>query len=184
MRIGKGSFYLILGAALLLGGCRGSWNRAGEAEEGPVQEDAVGEAEEKVIGLLLSSRDAGENEAVTAAFTRMARAEGARLLVYTPDVSEEEAEEAAGLSYDSLVLCEADPIEYQMLGLNEFVAEAADVIALHGNHEEALSGVLEAARGVGIKVCAWDRELLEGSFDVYEKTAEEVAEAAAELVKK
>ena len=76
-----------------------------------------------------------------------------------------------------------DPIEYQMLAVNEFVAEGADVIAVHANHPEALEGVLAAARGVGVQICAWGCQLTEESCDVYVETAEEASAAALELLK-
>lgn len=132
--------------------------------------------EKRVIGLILTSRDAGENESVTEAVEKIADETGAELLIRTPDVSAEEAEEAASLTYGSFILYDVDPIEYQMLALNELTAEDADVILIHPNHGEALDGVLSAAGGVGAAVYVWGEKPSEGSFDVYEEEAEKLLE--------
>ena len=113
----------------------------------------------------------------------MAQKEGVELLIYTPDVSAEDAEQAGDLETGTFASCDVDPIEYQMLAVNEFVAEGADVIAVHANHPEALEGVLAAARGVGVQICAWGCQLTEESCDVYVETAEEASAAALELLK-
>ena len=136
------------------------------------------------MGLILTSRDDEENEAVLASMEELAEEKELRLVVYTPDVSAEEAEEAAKLEQGSFASCDVDPIEYQMLGVNELVAEDVDVIALHPNHSEALESVLGAARGVGIQVCAWARMPSEESFDVYVEGAAEVPAAVQELLEK
>lgn len=62
-----------------------------------------------------------------------------------------------GLEYRTFALCDVDPIEYQMLAVNELVAEDVDVIAIHANHEEALESVLSAARSVGVRVIAFEQ---------------------------
>ena len=127
------------------------------------------------IGLILTSRDDPENESVEAVFQELADRLGAELRVKTPDVSAAEADEARKLAYHTFVLCDVDPIEYQMLAVNELVAENVDVIAIHANHEEALESVLSAARGVGIRVIAFGQEVTEESCDEYAKTAEQAA---------
>ena len=79
--------------------------------------------EAPALALVLASRDGAENEELIKSFRETAKEQGAELLVRLPDVSEEEAREARELA-GSFVLCEVDPIEYQMLLLNELVAEA------------------------------------------------------------
>lgn len=148
-----------------------------EADEASEDTDGSGGQKEKqVIGLILTSRDAGENESVTEAVQKLADETGAELLIRTPDVSAEEAEEAASLTYGSFILYDVDPIEYQMLALNELTAEDADVILIHPNHSEALDGVLSAARGAGAAIYTWGEKTSEGSFDVYEEEAEGLLE--------
>ena len=127
------------------------------------------------IGLILTSRDDPENESVEAVFQELADRLGAELSVQTPDVSATEAAEARELAYHTFVLCDVNPIEYQMLAVNELVAENVYVIAIHANHEEALESVLSAARGVGIRVIAFGQEVTEESCDGYAKTAEQAA---------
>ena len=127
------------------------------------------------IGLILTSRDDPENESVEAVFQELADRLGAELSVQTPDVSATEAAETRELAYHTFVLCDVNPIEYQMLAVNELVAENVDVIAIHANHEEALESVLSAARGVGIRVIAFGQEVTEESRDGYVKTAEQAA---------
>ena len=155
-----------------------------EAENGETagQTDIPEETESPVIGLLLSSRDGEENESVEADMPEMAEAAGLELLIYTTDVSAEEAEEAAGMETGTFLIRDVDPIEFQMLGVNWLVSENADVIAVHANHREALEGVLSAARGAGIRVCAWGQELTDGSFDLYVEDGSEVPEAVLKLL--
>lgn len=136
--------------------------------------------EAPALALVLASRDGAENEELIESFRETAKEQGAELLVRLPDVSEEEAREARELA-GSFVLCEVDPIEYQMLLLNELVAEEADVIAIHPNHSEALEPVLAAARAVGIRICAFGQEVGEESCDIY-TTAGEAPQAAAGLL--
>ena len=88
------------------------------------------------IGLILTSRDDPENESVEAVFQELADRLGAELSVQTPDVSATEAAEARELAYHTFALCDVNPIEYQMLAVNELVAENVDVIAIHANHED------------------------------------------------
>ena len=125
------------------------------------------------IGLILTSRDAPENEQVQTDFENLAEALGAELHVKTPDVSAAEADEARGLEYRTFALCDVDPIEYQMLAVNELVAENVAVIAIHANHEEALESVLSAARSVGVRVIAFEQPVTDTSCDAYAETAEE-----------
>ncbi len=132
------------------------------------------------IGLVLTSEDAEENEALISGFQEAAAFAGAGLLVKIPQVTEAEASQAASLT-GSFVLCEVDPIEYQMFLVNDLVAEDVDVIAIHANHSEALEPVLSAARAVGIRVCAFGREVAEESCDVYAGT-EDAPQSAVELL--
>lgn len=161
----------------LLGGCGQNRIEAAEASESRTEPESSA-AEPKAslgIGLILTSRDDPENESVEAVFQELADRLGAELRVKTPDVSAAEADEARKLAYHTFVLCDVDPIEYQMLAVNELVAENVDVIAIHANHEEALESVLSAARGVGIRVIAFGQEVTEESCDGYAKTAEQAA---------
>ena len=161
----------------LLVGCGQNRVEAAEASESRTEPESSA-AEPKVsmrIGLILTSRDDPENESVEAVFQELADRLGAELRVKTPDVSAAEADEARKLAYHTFVLCDVDPIEYQMLAVNELVAENVDVIAIHANHEEALESVLSAARGVGIRVIAFGQEVTEESCDGYVKTAEQAA---------
>lgn len=161
-------------ALLMAAGCGNKENGSADPDSDTVKTEE--QKEKRVIGLILTSRDAGENESVTEAVEKIADETGAELLIRTPDVSAEEAEEAASLTYGSFILYDVDPIEYQMLALNELTAEDADVILIHPNHEEALDGVLSAAGGAGAAVYAWGEKPSEGSFDVYEEEAEELLE--------
>lgn len=139
------------------------------------------EEESPILALVLTSRDAKENQELIDRFQETAKEQGARLLVRLPDVSEEEALKAMGLT-EPFTLCEVDPIEYQMLLINELVAENADVIAIHPNHKEALDPILTAARAVGIRICAFGQEVGEESRDIY-TTPEEAAAQAAVLLR-
>lgn len=132
------------------------------------------------LALVLAGRDGAENEELIESFRKEAEEQGAELLVRIPDVSEEEALEAGALT-GSFVLCEADPIEYQMLLINELTAEDVDVIAIHPNHSEALKPVLTAARAVGIRICVFGREVGEESCDIF-TTAGEAPQTAAALL--
>ena len=132
------------------------------------------------LALVLASRDGAENEALIKSFREKAEEQGAELLVRIPDVSKEEALEAGTLT-GNFVLCEADPIEYQMLLINELVAADVDVIAIEPNHSQALKPVLAAARAVGIRICAFGKETGEDSCDIF-TTAEEAPQVAAELL--
>lgn len=155
-----------------------------EAETGEIdgQTDFPEETGSPVIGLILFSRDGEENESVIADMSEMAETNGLELLIYTPDVSEEEAEAAGGMETGTFIIRDVDPIEYQMMGVNWLVSENADVIAVHASHRETLEGVLSAARGVGIQICAWGQELTEGSFDLYVENGSVVPEAVLELL--
>ena len=160
--------------AVLLAGC--GQPQAGATEETP---DAVQRVQNETgplrMGLILTSRDDPENQETEAAFQSLAQELGAELLVETPDVTASDAGEARALEAGTFILCDVDAIEYQMLAVNELVAENVDVIAIHANHEEALESVLSAARGVGIRVIAFGQEVTEESCDEYAKTAEQAA---------
>lgn len=133
---------------LFIGGC----GSAGEEKVQKVSDSETVLEEEKSkdsplrIGLILSSRDDAENEELEEVFQSLASELGAELSVKTPDVTAAEAAKARKLSYHSFVLCDVNPIEYQMLAVNELVAENADYIVIHGNHGEALEGILASAR--------------------------------------
>lgn len=156
---------------------------AGMAAQEERQAEAAEQQEVKapVIALLLSSEDSEEKESVTAVFTEAAEEAGAELLVRAPEVTEKAAEEARALT-GNFILYDVDPIEHQMLIIDELVAQDVDVIAIHANHSEALGAVLAAARAVGIRVCAFAQPVGEESCDRYEKTGEEAAKAAVELL--
>lgn len=141
--------------------------------------EAVSE-EHPTLALVLASRDRVKNEDLIKSFQEKAEEQGIELLVRLPDVSEEEALKARELT-GSFVLCEVNPIEYQMLFINELVAEDVDVIAIDTNHSEALDPVLTAARALGIRICAFGQEVGEESCDVY-TTANEAPEAAVALL--
>lgn len=165
----------VLALLLTAAGCGSKENGSADLDSDTVKTEE--QKEKRVIGLILTSRDAGENESVTEAVEKIADETGAELLIRTPDVSAEEAEEAASLTYGSFILYDVDPIEYQMLALNELIAEDADVILIHPNHGEALDGVLAAARGVGAKIYTWGEKPSEGGFDVHKEEAEELLES-------
>lgn len=175
---------MLLACALLgillcgpLSGC--GQEKVAEAEASEKKSEAIEQenpdAGEQIsrIGLILTSRDDPENEQVQIEFENLAEALGAELYVKTPDVSAAEADEARGLEYRTFALCDVDPIEYQMLAVNELVAENVDVIAIHANHEEALESVLSAARSVGVRVIAFEQPVTDTSCDAYAETAEE-----------
>ena len=177
--------FFCLSAAAGTAACTGTEEPdAAETNTESIERTENTEHTDTAVGLILTSRDDEENEAVLASMEELAVEKDFRLVVYTPDVSAEEAEEAAKLEQGSFASCDVDPIEYQMLGVNELVAEDVDVIALHPNHSEALESVLGAARGVGIQVCAWECPVTEESFDVYVEGAAEVPAAVQELLEK
>ena len=166
---------------LALGGCIGGGPGTEKKDDGELmQEEPILREKEPVIGLILTSEDADENEEIISGFREEAKAAGARLEVRIPPVSREDAREAAKLT-GSFVLCQVDPIEYQMLFVNELVAEDVDVIAIWANHSEALESVLAAARSVGIRICAFGQEVGEESRDFYAETEEAAAKAASLL---
>lgn len=162
----------LLGALLcgLLSGCGPKKVAGAEASE---QESSDTGEQISRIGLILTSRDDPENEEVQTAFEALTDELGAELKVETPDVSAAEADEARRLEYRTFALCDVDPIEYQMLAVNELLAEDVDVIAIHANHTEALESVLSAARGVGVRVVAFEEAVTDASCDVYAETWEE-----------
>lgn len=175
--------WLLASLLFLAGAGCGSAQLSQESTENTMKAELMAETEEGfTVGLLLNSRDAQENEEIVADMEAMAEENGIRLIVYTPDVSAEEAKEAGALPAGSFASCDVNPVEYQMWGINEFVAEGAEVIALHANHSDALESVLTAARAVGIRICAWDQEVSEGSCDVYVESLEDVPEAVLELL--
>ena len=160
-----------------LSGC--GQEKVAEAEASEKKSEAIEQenpdAGEQIsrIGLILTSRDDSENEQVQTDFENLAEALGAELHVKTPDVSAAEADEARGLEYRTFALCDVDPIEYQMLAVNELVAEDVDIIAIHANHTEALESVLSAARSVGVRVIAFEQPVTDAGCDVYAETSEE-----------
>jgi ABC-type sugar transport system substrate-binding protein len=163
----------LLALALILGGCgKTDINKEYSVKEETEAENVrSGEAKTPAIGLILTSEDDEENEAVIAGFQEAAGAAGAELMVRIPDVTCEEAQEAVKLE-GSFVLCDVNPIEYQMLLINDLVMENVDVIAIHSNHREALEPVLSAARAVGIRVCAFGCDVGEKSCDIFADTEE------------
>ena len=172
-------FLALVLVLLVLGGCTGG--KTGEKDAGQaVDKEPASQAEEPVIGLILTSEDAGGNEEIISRFREEAEAAGARLEVRIPEVAEKDAREAAALT-EHFVLCQVDPIEFRMLFVNELVAEDADVIAIWANHGEALEPVLAAARSVGIRICAFGREVGEESCDLYAEIEEAPAKAAGLL---
>lgn len=144
--------------------------------------EAEQETRTPVIALVLPCEDSGEEETLTAAFTEAAEEIGAELRVRAPEVTKEAAEEARALT-GNFVLYDVDPIEHQMLIINDLVAQDVDVIAIRANHPEALESVLAAARAVGIRVCAFEQPVSEESCDRYAETGEEAAKAVLELLK-
>ena len=174
----KENFFLgVLLLLLFLTGCGQSADNTVAAEQEENGAAATTQTEDLVIGLILTSQDAEENDALIQDFEALAEKMGAELLVRIPEVTCAQAEEARSLTED-FVLCEVDPIEYQMLHVNEMVAEDADVIVLHANHPQALEPVLAAARSVGIQVCAFGQEVGEESCDIYVEAGEEGPESA------
>lgn len=165
---------LLLCGLWLLNSC-GQAAQQGETETSePVEAEKQAETDQSLrIGLILTSRDDPENESVQAAFESLASDQAAELTVKTPDVSASEAAEARSLEYRTFVLCDVDPIEYQMLAVNELIAEGVEVIAIHANHTEALESVLSAARSVGVRVVAFEQPVTEESCDIYAETVEE-----------
>ena len=129
-----------------------------------------------VIGLVLSACDDEDNDEVIALFEELASLKGASLEVYIPDVTKEEVDKALALETGTFQIMDVNPIEYQMLGVNEMVAAGAEVIAIKPNHPEALESVLGAAMAVGIKVCVWGTEVPDGSYDIYEEDVYDLAE--------
>ena len=170
---------MLLACALLgillcgpLSGCGQEKVAEAEASEKKSENPDAGEQISR-IGLILTSRDDSENEQVQTDFENLAEALGAELHVKTPDVSAAEADEARGLEYRTFALCDVDPIEYQMLAVNELVAEDVDIIAIHANHTEALESVLSAARSVGVRVIAFEQPVTDAGCDGYAETSEE-----------
>ena len=89
---------------LVLGGC--TRVKTGEKDTGQaVDTEAAPQSEEPVIGLILTSEDAGENEEIISRFREEAEAAGARLEVRIPEVAEKDAREAAALT-EHFVLCQ------------------------------------------------------------------------------
>lgn len=173
----KEFFFLgVLLLLLFLTGCGQSADNTVAAEQEENGAAATTQTEDVVIGLILTSQDAEENDALIQDFEALAEKMGAELLVRIPEVTCAQAEEARSLTED-FVLCEVDPIEYQMLHVNEMVAEDADVIVIHANHPQALEPVLTAARSVGTQVCAFGQEVGEESCDIYVEAGEEGPES-------
>lgn len=179
----RGLCLLSLLVLLLVQGCGADITMEEQAkEELFAQEETATEEKAPVVALVLSSMDSPEEEVLTEAFTQEACDAGAVLEIRKPEVTEEEAVRARAVTGD-FVLCEVDPIEYQMLIINDLVARDVGVIAIHANHPEALEPVLSAARAVGIRICAFEQSVTENSCDVYVEKSEEAAKAAMELIK-
>lgn len=170
---GLGCLFGLLLTFALAAGC------GAKKEEELVPDESVKE-KTPLIGLILTSTDAPENDALVADFETMAEEAGAELMVLYPDVTSIEAEEARAMTGD-FILYDVNPIEYQMLHVNELVEADADVIAIYANHPQRLESVLTAAKGVGIQVCAIEQEIGEESFDVY-ADLDEAADAVKELI--
>lgn len=164
---------------LILSSC-GRQESGGAVPDVKTESEKEADGDAPVLALVLTSRDAGENEKLIESFREETEKAGAELLVRFPDVSEAEAVKAWEET-GNFVLCDVNPIEYQMLIINELVAENVDVIAIHPNHSEALEPVLTAARAVGIRVCAFGQKVGEESCDRYAGT-DEAPEAAAGLL--
>lgn len=179
----RGLCLLSLVVLLLVQGCGADITVEEQAkEELFAQEETATEEKAPVVALVLSSMDSPEEEALTEAFTKEAEAAGVILEIEKPEVTEEAAQEARAIT-GNFILYDVDPIEYQMLIVNELVARDVDVIAIHANHPEALESVLSAARAVGIRICAFEQSVTENSCDVYVEKGEEAAKAAMELIK-
>ena len=151
-----------------------------DSEESSVG-DSVSEGAAKTIGLILTSQDADENEEVISAFEELAAGLGFETLIYIPDVTASEAEAALDMETGTFQSCDVNPIEYQMLGVDEMVAADADAFIIRPNHAEALDGVLGAARSVGICVITYGVETSEGTADFYTDTLDAALEYLEEL---
>lgn len=162
---------VLLGITLLAGLLSG----CGQQVKAQAAAPAENGKETRRIGLILTSRDDPENEEVQTAFESLAKDLDAELTAKTPDVSAADADEARKLEYRTFTLCDVDPIEYQMLAVNELIAEDVDVIAIHANHTEALESVLSAARSVGVRVVAFEEQVTDASCDAYAETVEDAA---------
>lgn len=173
-----GIFLLCMSLMLSFAGCASKKNE--EEDALMMRAENAKDMDTPIMALILTSEDGEENEEIIESFRRKAQEIGAGLLVRIPEVTEEEAGKARALKGE-FVLCDVDPIEYQMLFVNELVAEDVDVIAIHANHGEALEPVLAAARKVGIRICAFEQEVSEESCDVY-TAASDAPEAAANLL--
>ena len=88
-------FCLTLCLTAGLAGCAGAPEASNTQES--MKAELMAETKTPVIGLILTSRDSGENEGAAAGFEEMAQKEGVELLIYTPDVSAEDAEQAGDL---------------------------------------------------------------------------------------
>ena len=78
-------FCLTLCLTAGLAGCAGAPEASNTQES--MKAELMAETKTPVIGLILTSRDSGENESAAAGFEEMAQKEGVELLIYTPDVS-------------------------------------------------------------------------------------------------
>ena len=184
-------FFLCILLLSLLSGCSSPVSGGDTADNGDVTDgadseessagDSVSEGATKTIGLILTSQDADENEEAISAFEELAAGLGFETLIYIPDVAASEAEAALDMETGTFQSCDVNPIEYQMLGVDEMVAADADAFIIRPNHAEALDGVLGAARSVGICVIMYGVESSEGTYDFYASTYAGALEYLEEL---
>ena len=184
-------FFLCILLLSLLSGCSPPAAGKDAADNGDVTDgadseessagDSVSEEAAKIVGLILTSQDADENEEVISAFEELAAGLGLETLIYIPDVAASEAEAALDMETGTFQSCDVNPIEYQMLGINEMVAADADAFIIRPNHAEALDGVLGAARSVGICVITYGVETAERTADFHAETYAAALEYLEEL---
>lgn len=173
-------FFLL--CVLLIPVLTGCGSREQEDEASAMRAEVAGDIRENspVLALILTSHDAEENGELIKNFQEKAEEQGAEFQVKIPDVTWAEAQEAKQET-GNFVLCDVNPIEYQMLLVNELVAEDVDVIAIHANHSEALEPVLSAARSLGVRICAFGQEVSEECCDIF-TTAKDAPDAAVRLL--
>ena len=174
--IGLWLMCMAFAGCLILGGCG---TQTVETDPEAVQEHTM-EAKTPKIGLILASQDDPQNEALILQFEELSEELGAELRVCIPEVTCEEAKEARALDND-FILCDVDPVEYQMLFMNELVEDGVDVVAICANHPQGLEPVLTAARGIGIRICAIGWEVGEESCDA-QTSVDDAAECVQELL--
>jgi len=157
---------VLLVGLLLAAGCGSKQKEEAEPE---LQKD-----ETMLVGLILSSTDDPANETLIVDFEELAEDIGAELMIRKPDVTYAEAQEARTMTGD-FILYDVNPIEYQMLYVNELVEADADVIAVCANHPTRLEPVLTAAKDLGIQVCAIEQPVEETCYDAFAQVDEAAA---------